>query len=101
MSQTEMEHPPEVAAKQKEEARTTVSTVESAVPKEFKYAVVVMTVAILLVLSLAGVTGSTWAFVPVYLSAVLTYIAGGLYLFKHLMDYDSPGHHGRITSDAS
>lgn len=101
MSQTEMEHPPEVVAEQEEQAQTTESTEESAVPKDFKYALVVVTSAVLFLLSVTAITRSTWAFVPVYLFAVLSYIAGGLYLMKHLMDYDSPRYHRRRPSDAS
>jgi hypothetical protein len=94
MSQTELEQKPEVVAEQ-QQVQTATTTLEPAVPREFKQALVVVTVAVLLVLSAAAITRATWAFVPVYLGAVISYIAGSVYLIRRLINYDGPQYHRR------
>ncbi|MGA2663915.1 MAG: hypothetical protein ABSF83_03130 [Nitrososphaerales archaeon] len=41
----------------------------------------------LLAMALVAIEGLTSLFVPLYIGVVLTYIFGGLYLFKKLMEY--------------
>ena len=52
-----------------------------------KLAYAVVTVAVLLLLSVAALNGMVWAFPLFYVPTAIIYIAGALYLFKRLMDY--------------
>jgi fatty acid desaturase len=58
-----------------------------AVPPAMKAAIALVTVAVLVLLGAAAVTGAVWAFPFVYVPVAIAYIAGSLYLFKRLMDY--------------
>jgi hypothetical protein len=58
---------------------------EEVVSSEMRFSFGVAALAIILLIGVATALGASWAFAPVYLASLLTFVAGALYLIKKLM----------------
>jgi hypothetical protein len=86
---TQTEYGQEEAQRRGQVAQTTqvLRTDVPAIPPEMKAAYTILTVAVLLVISAAILTGSVWAFPFVFVPTVILYVFGALYLIKRVIEY--------------
>jgi ABC-type xylose transport system permease subunit len=91
---TQTDYEEEEAQRRGQVAQTTQvpRTEAPAIPPEMKVAYTIVTIAVLLIISVVILTGSTWAFAFIYVPTAIVYIAGALYLFKRLMEYRPTRH---------